>query len=139
LIAGVGLAVKALKPGVAVVGIQSEASPFLHAEFHGRDMATVVELPSLADGLAGSVESGSITVPLLHQVADDVLLISEADIAQAIAYAYRMHGEIVEGSGVVGLAAVLSGKLDCADQTVAMVISGGNIDPERLEQVLATA
>jgi threonine dehydratase len=137
LIAGVGLAIKALKPGVRVIGIQSEASPFLHAEFHGQDMAAVVERPTLADGLAGPVEPGSITVPLLHQVADDVLLISEADIAQAIAYAYRTHGEIVEGSGAVGLAALLSGRVDCAGRTVGVIISGGNIDPERLDQVLA--
>jgi threonine dehydratase len=137
MVAGIGLALKELDPDKKVIGVQSEASPYLYAEFHGGDMAEVVELPSLAEGLSGPVEPGSITVPLIHQVVDDMLLVTEAEIAQAIAYAHRVHGEVIEGSGAVGLAALLSGRLDISGLVVVVIVSGGNIDPERLEKILA--
>jgi len=136
LAAGVGLAVQALKSGVRVVGVQAAASAALHAAFFGGDMAAVTHRPTLADGLAGPIEPDSITLPLARQVLDDVLLVSEVEIERALAYSYRLHGRTIEGAGAVGLAALLAGKVPCAGRVVGVLVSGGNIDPERLAEVL---
>ena len=130
LLAGVGSALKQAAPGIRVVAVQSEASPYLHEAFHGRDMAAAGERPSLADGLAGPVEPGSATVPIMREVAGDFLLVTEEEIARAVAHAFRVHGEVIEGAAAVGLAAVLAGRFAPGDATVALV-TGGNIDPDR--------
>ncbi|MEK6575060.1 MAG: threonine/serine dehydratase [Chloroflexota bacterium] len=118
---------------VSVIGVQSEASPYLYHEFHYRDMSKAVELPSLADGLSGAIEPGSVTIEAIHGAAD-VRLVTEAQIAEAIAYAFHAHGHVIEGSGAVGLAAVLSGQLKGDGRTVVL-ISGGNIDPDKHRKI----
>ena len=92
-------------------------------------MSAVAELPSLAEGLAGAVEPGSETIPAIHNAAD-MRLVTEEQIARAIAYAYHAHGEVIEGSAAVGLAALLGGQLRGEGRT-ALLITGGNIDPDR--------
>ena len=64
-------------------------------------------LPSLADGLTGAVETDSITIPLVKQLVDDILLVSEQDIARAVAFAFVEYGETIEPSGAVAIAAAL--------------------------------
>jgi threonine dehydratase len=132
LIAGIGAAFQQLDPRPALVGVQSVASPFFHQLYHLGTQEGAVELDSLADGLAGAVEEGSITVPLVRRYVDNFLLVTEEQIAQAVAYAWRRHGEMIEGSGAAALAVVLGGLLD--DQPYrhpcVAVISGGNIQPQ---------
>jgi len=137
LIAGVGLAIKALQPDVRIAGVQTKNSAALHAAFYGGDMESVVHLPTLADGLAGPVEADSLTIPLVKQIVDEILLVSEAEVEQAMAYAYHAHGEVIEGAGAVGLAALLAGKVDCAGQVVGLLISGGNVDAEQHTEILS--
>jgi threonine dehydratase len=137
LVSGVGLAVKALKPQVRVVGVQAEASAALHAAFYGHDVDAVTHRSTLADGLAGPIENGSITIPLVKQVVDEILLVSEAEIERGVAYAYRVHGEVIEGAGAVGLAALLAGKVNCAGHVTGLLVSGGNVDPDRHAEILA--
>ena len=135
LLGGTGSALKQLNPAMQVIAVQNETSAYLYTDFHGGDMATVLEEDSLADGLSGAVEPGSTTVPLMHEVTDDFLLVSEAEIARAIVYAWERHGERLEGSGAVGLAAVLAGKVETGPVTV-IVVSGGNIDEDIHARVL---
>lgn len=136
LISGVGLAAKALKPDLRVVGVQTENSAALHADFHGGDMRAVPHLPTLADGLAGPVEDGAITVPLVRQVVDEILLVSEVEIERAMAYAHLAHGQVIEGAGAVGLAALLENKIACEGRVVGLLVSGGNVDPDRHAEIL---
>ncbi|MBI4771944.1 MAG: threonine/serine dehydratase [Chloroflexi bacterium] len=135
LLAGVGSALKQLNPAITVVAVQNETSAYLWTKFHGGDMAAVVETDSLADGLSGAVEPGSASVPLMHEVTDDFLLVSEAKIARAMKYFWERLGERVEGSGAVGLAALLAGKLSPGPVT-ALVVSGGNVDDVTFRRVL---
>ena len=120
---------------VKVVGVQSEASPYLYHEFHHGDMSQVLESPSLAEGLAGPVEPGSITIEAIHRAAD-MWLVTETQIAQAIAYAYHKHGQVLEGSGAVGIAAALNGRVP-KDGRTAVLVTGGNIDPEKHQRICA--
>jgi len=135
LISGVGLAAKALRPEIEIIGVLSEASPYLYHQFYFGHMQDVVELPTMTDGLAGAVEEGSITLELIFQACDAFVQVSEAEVARAVAYLYQELGETVEGSGAVGLAAVMAGKVETTRSTGALV-SGGNIDAEKLQAVL---
>jgi threonine dehydratase len=125
LLAGIGAALEQARPRPRLVGVQSEASAFMHALFHVGTQEGIQDLPSLADGLAGPVEAGSLTIPLVKRWADDILLVSEEEIAQAVAQAWRRYGERIEASGAVGLAAILSGRVE---SPAVLVVSGGNID-----------
>lgn len=137
LIAGVGLVARALIPGVEVIGVQSEASPYLFQQYYTGNMEGVVEQPTLTDGLAGSVEPGAITIDLLPQVCDRVVLVTEDDIETAIAYASHELGEVIEGSSAVGLAAVLAHKVTVDDRPIGTLITGGNIDPAKHAAICA--
>jgi threonine dehydratase len=130
LLGGVGSVLKQASPHLRIIAVQNETSAYLHQEFHGGDMRAVVEKPSLADGLSGAPEVGSQTIPLMHEIADDFLLVTEDEIAEAIVYAIQTHGQIIEGSAAVGLAAVLAGKF-VPDQETLAIVTGGNIDPAR--------
>lgn len=140
LLAGIGAALKAgdeqgVPPsGANLIGVQSTASPFMYQLYHAGSQEGVLELPSLADGLSGPVEANSLTIPLIRKYADDLVLVTEQEIRSAIGYAWQHHGERIEGSGAVGLAAVISGKVSTTP--VVVIISGGNIQAELHQQIL---
>ncbi len=127
LIAGIGAALQRLSPRPRLVGVQAEASAFMHALFYRGSQEGVADLPTLADGLSGPVEPGSVTILMVKELVDDILLVSEAEIERAIAFAWRRYAQRIEGSAAVTLAAVLSGQVR---GPAAAVISGGNIQPE---------
>jgi len=131
LIAGM---IVAAQKKVKVIGVQSEASKFLYEEFYGRDMNQVIELSSLADGLAGAVEPGAATIEAIHG-ASDMRLVTEDQIAESIRYCYKEHDQVIEGSGAVSVALFLSGQLNGDGSTVALV-TGGNIDEEKLRRIV---
>lgn len=118
-----------------LVAVQSEASPFLHDLYHTGSQQNTVELPSLADGLAGPVENGSVTIPLVHRLVDEFVLVSEAQIRQAIAFAWRQYQQRIEASAAVALAAVLYGQVP--QRPALILITGGNIQPELHTQILS--
>ncbi len=111
-----------------MVAVQSEASPFFHSIIRNGTQGCVQELPSLADGLSGPVEIGSLTIPILKRYLSDFILVSEQEIAHAVVYAWKIYGQLIEGSGAASLAAVLSGKIK--SRPAVLIISGGNIQPE---------
>jgi threonine dehydratase len=129
LVAGIGAAINLKSPGgKRLVAVSSEASPFLHGLYHTGSQEGIIELPSLADGLAGPVEPGSVTIPLAQMYIDDFLLVSEKDIHHAIAYVWKRYGERIEGSAATAMAAVLYGKIPARPAIV--ILTGGNIQPE---------
>jgi threonine dehydratase len=148
LISGVGAALKSRpnplgphslkgekdQPVSILIGVQSEASPFLYAIFHTGTQAGSVELPSLADGLAGPVEENSLTIPLTRKYVNDFVLVNEEDIAHAIAFAWKQYGERIEGSSAAALSAALTGKV--TSRPAVIVLSGGNIQPELHEKIV---
>lgn len=110
------------------IGVQSEASPFMHAIYSRGSQEGVVEHSSLADGLAGEIEGTSITIPIIKRYANDLILVSENDIARAIVFAWQKYQERIEGSAAAALAAALFGGIK--PRPLLAIITGGNIDPE---------
>jgi threonine dehydratase len=126
LISGVGVAAHGLDPSVTVFGVQSEASPALHAALeHGR-LVRVAVLPSLADGLAGNVESDSMTFDLVTRHVRRVDLVPEAAIAEAMRWVLLNERVVVEGSAAVGVAALLQHTL-VPEGPLAVVLTGRNV------------
>jgi threonine dehydratase len=95
----------------------------------------VQDLPTLADGLSGPVEEGSVTIPMIEEFVDDFILVSEEEIARSIAFAWFVYHERIEGSAAVGLAPVITGKVK--ERSSVVIITGGNIQPEVHEKIVA--
>lgn len=127
LISGIGEVLKYQKIPGRIIGIQPENSAFTHALFHEGKQDHIQDLPTLADGLSGPMQTGSITLPIIKDVVDDIILVSENEIAKAISFAWHKYSEVIEGSGATALAAIISGKIKAP---AILIISGGNIQPE---------
>ena len=134
LASGIGAVMKSLSWPPGVIGVQSEASPFFHSIFLRGSQRDIIEYPSLADGLAGPVEEGSITIPLVKHFCAQIQLVTEAEINEAISFAWKRYGERIEGSAAAALAAALSGKIQA--RPALIIISGGNIQPSIHEAIL---
>jgi threonine dehydratase len=134
LVSGIGAALEDIVPRPRLVAVQSEASPFLHELYYKNTQDDVIEKDSLADGLAGPVEPGSITIPMVRQFVDEFVLVSEEEIARAIAFCWRQYAEKIEGSAATALAAVLFNKIK--ERPAVVLISGGNIQPELHAQII---
>jgi threonine dehydratase len=128
LASGIGLALKAAAPRARVVGVETEASsPFTASLAAGR-ITVISPRASLADGLVGNLEPGSITFPLVQQVVDDVVKVSEDEIARAMRGLATEERLIVEGAGAAATAAIIAGKVSAPRQHIAVIVSGGNVD-----------
>jgi threonine dehydratase len=92
---------------------------------------------TIAEGLSGGIEKNSITFIMAQQYVDEVMLVREESIRQAVYLLWKNGGQIVEGSGAVGVAMLLENKEAFAGQTVAVVITGGNIDDALLKSLIA--
>jgi threonine dehydratase len=133
LVAGIGAAIRFSARQITLVAVQSEASAFMYALYQRGSQDDVVETDSLADGLAGLVEPGAITIPMVQKNVKKFVLVAEEEIAQAIAYSWYHYGEKIEGSAAAALAAILTGKV--IERPAVVVISGGNIQPEIHNQI----
>jgi threonine dehydratase len=100
----------------------------MYSLFYRGTQDGIPDLPSLADGLTGAVEADSISIEMVKKLVDEIILVTEEEIARAVAFAYREYGEVIEPSGAVALAASL--RTGAGFGTSVVVISGGNIQPE---------
>ena len=138
LIAGIALAVKAVHPGIQVVGVEVEAShPFTASLAAGRIVEVDVG-PTLADGLAGNMDPDNIAFPIVRRLVDRIVLASEAQLIEALRGLVRHEHLIAEGAGAAGVAAALAGTLGPVPGPTAVVVSGSNIDTARLVSVLGS-
>lgn len=128
LISGCGAVISRREMKPHVIGVQPEASAFTHSLFHRQTQEGIEDGPTLAEGLSGSIDPNSLTIPMMRRYVEDVVLVSEEQIKQAIAFSWRSCGEKIEGSGAVGLAAVVFGKVPRRPSVV--VITGGNIEDD---------
>ncbi len=138
LLAGCALTAKSMCSNIRVVGVQAAQSPSMVAAL---DAGRIVEVPigeTLADGLEGNIEGGELPFGLIQQFVDDVLLVQEESIAEAMRLLAREERLIVEGAGAVGLASLLEGHLDVTGLRVGLILSGGNVSFETLRSVLCS-
>lgn len=136
LAAGVAAAVKGLKPSARVVGLTMERGAAMKASLDAGKPVLVEELPSLADSLGGGVGlDNRVTFPMCRDLLDDVILLSEAEIAAGMRHTYAVEREVIEGAAAVGIAALLAGKIESRGPVVA-ILSGRNVDMEQHRRVI---
>ena len=135
LIAGIALAAKAINPHVQIIGVQPEASPAAYLSLRdGRPYEEYDAAPTISDGLAGGF--GRLPFEIASHLIDEIVLVSEAETRAAVFTLLELAQLIVEGSGAVGIAALLAGKVDLAGRKVVAVLSGANIDASLLFQIM---
>ena len=139
LIAGIAVAAKALNPDVKIVGVQTANIPSMFESLKEGKVTTAFKGTSLADGI--SVKTiGEITFDLVRDLMDDVILIEEDEIAEAVLFLMENQKVVAEGSGAVTTAAILTNKYKPQkDENVVLVISGGNIDVNTLNRIITKA
>ena len=133
LISGMGTVAKAQAPPLDVVGVQARLYPSAYMRRTGEDLACGGD--TLAEGIAVK-EPGAFTSRIIDEVVDDILLVEESDLEQAVALLLQIEKTVVEGAGAAGLAAVLVHKERFAGRKLGLVLCGGNIDTRLLTNVL---
>ncbi len=130
LISGMAIAAKAISRHIRVVGVEVEASSAFAVSRRNGRITTIDPGPTLADGLGGNMDPGTITFSIIERLVDDIVTISESELVEGVRGLVREEHVIAEGAGAAAAAAVLAGKTR-GDELVAMV-TGSNIDVERL-------
>jgi threonine dehydratase len=127
LASGIGLATNA-----RVIGVVPEAFPAMRAALDAGGLVEITGGDTIADGLHGNIEPGSVTFELVRDHVDDVVTVTEEELASAMRFLAFTHGLVVEGAGAAAVAAIRAGK---ADGGVA-IVTGRNVAPARFDVVL---
>jgi threonine dehydratase len=139
LSAGIGVAIRASYPACEIVLVEPEGfDDYGRSLREGRIVANATQAGSVCDALM-AVSPGAIGFGLNRANRARAVMVSDAEALAAVAFAFAELKLVVEPGGAVALAAILSGRLDCRGRTVAVVLSGGNIDAAMLERALALA
>jgi threonine dehydratase len=133
LISGVAIAAKALKPEVEIIGVQAAACPSMYRRRAGLPEAPL--RPTIAEGIAVK-NPGDLTLPIVRELVDDILLVEEDAIEDAILALLEVEKVVVEGAGAIGLAALTAYRERFAGRRVGLVLCGGNIDLRLLSVVI---
>ncbi len=139
LAGGIAVAIKTLKPQARIIGISMERGAAMHAAIAAGKPVAIREEETLADSLGGGIGlSNHVTFTLCRDLLDDIVLLTEDEIAEGIRHAARQEDMTLEGAGAVGIAAILANKI-AVSGPAALIISGGNIDPALHQRILAEA
>jgi threonine dehydratase len=136
LVSGIGAAAKALRPRVKVIGVETEVLPCMLQAVEAGQPVTLDPANTLADGIAVK-RAGELTLEHVKKFVDDIVTVSEEEIASAILYLLEREKTVVEGAGAVGIAALMQKKIRGLEgKRVVSVISGGNIDVNLVARVI---
>jgi threonine dehydratase len=138
LLAGLALAASRRR-GVGVRGVEVDASPAVSTSVAAGRVVNVPVGPTLADGLAGNIEPGSVTVPIISAGVEQIAAVDERSIVAGVRFLAVEHGVVAEPSGAVAVAAVLSGRLAAGRGPTAVVVTGRNVAMTSLTELLVGA
>jgi threonine dehydratase len=138
LISGVALALKSASPRIRVIGITMDQGAAMYESQRAGHTVDVVEVRSLADALGGGIGgSNRWTFAMVRDLVDEMVLVSEDEIAAAMRWCYWQEAQVVEGGGAVGVAALLAAKAEHLGERVVVVLSGRNVDMQRFTGITA--
>ncbi|MFI3209708.1 MAG: threonine ammonia-lyase [Peptostreptococcaceae bacterium] len=139
LIAGVSLAIKSLNKNIKVIGVQTENIPSMKESIDNNCVTTAFKNTTIADGIAVKTP-GTKTFEIIKDYVDEILTVSEEEIAQGILFSMENQKLLVEGSGAVCTAALISKKyIPKKDENVVCILSGGNVDINKIYRVIGSA
>lgn len=134
LISGIATAIKATRPDISIIGVNTVSAPAMYNRFHGTQLPENPE--TLAEALSGDIETHSITLPIVKSLVEDMVLVTEEQIAAAMYWMIEAQGWLVEGGGAVGVAAVLHKIIAADERPTVIVISGSNLDMAAIRHVM---
>jgi threonine dehydratase len=137
LISGIATVMKTMSPHTEMIGIQSEASPEVYESWKAGHWVDAEESDSLAQGLMGGVEPDSITLDIINEQVDRIILVKEESILEAIRVLYEKEKLVIEGAGAASIAVLLERKSELKGKRVIAVISGGNISEDEVISLLS--
>ncbi|HXE54885.1 MAG TPA: threonine ammonia-lyase [Tepidisphaeraceae bacterium] len=135
LIAGVGIAIKSLRPQTRIIGVEPQAAPTLRRSLDAGCPVRVTPRPTLADGLAVS-QVGDLCFDIARNVIDDLVLVDEVQLATSVLKLLELEKTVVEGAGASPLAAALERKDSLAGKKVVLCLCGGNIDMTVISRII---
>jgi len=136
IISGIAIAVKSLIPNVRVIGVQAENVAPVNLSLKAGEPVEATHQPTIADGIAVK-RPGIVTLPIIKEFVDEVVEVSEEEIARGIFHCVQNAHLVVEGAGAAGVAALIARKVKLnADDVVCAVLAGGNIDGNLLNRVI---
>jgi threonine dehydratase len=135
LLGGMGVVMRALVPDVRVIGVQSDQTAAMSLSMKAGHVVPIPSAPTLADGLAGQIDDDALRIGQFS--ADEMVLVSESELAHAIAWLHRNEQLTVEGAGAVAVAALLHGKVSSLEGPIVAIVSGRNIDAAKHAAVVA--
>jgi threonine dehydratase len=135
LIAGMAVAARVACPAVRLIGVQASGANATYLAFHDRYSGPLPAPATIADGLLTRTP-GERTLPIVRELVDDVVTVSEQSIAEAVVLLLERAKTVAEPAGAVALAALLSGEVSAAGRRSCAVISGGNVDPSLVDRIL---
>ncbi|HIT95196.1 MAG TPA: threonine ammonia-lyase [Candidatus Faecivivens stercoripullorum] len=136
LVSGVAFAVKSLNPRVKVYGVQAAGAPSMYNSMREHEQLTLDSVSTFADGIAVK-HPGDLTYQLCEKYVDEVVTVTDDEIATAILALIEQQKMVSEGAGAVAVAACMFGKIDTKGKKVVCVVSGGNIDVNILSRVIS--
>ncbi|MEU9975359.1 threo-3-hydroxy-L-aspartate ammonia-lyase [Streptomyces sp. NPDC051014] len=136
LIAGSATAAKGLLPGIRVVGVEPEAGDDTKRSLEAGHRVSVPVPRTIADGQAADIP-GELTFSVNRRLVDDISLVSDDQIRDAMRFAFERLKTVVEPSGASGLAALLAGRVAPLPRRIGVVLSGGNVGAERFAEIIA--
>lgn len=140
LISGIGLTLKGADPSIRIIGVSAERARVMHESVQAGRPLEMTEEETIASALSGGIGTRNRhTLRLVTELVDEYVLVSEAEIAVAMRTVATELKLVVEGGGAVAVAALLAGKLELPGQRVAVVVSGGNVDPALYTSILNSA
>jgi len=135
LASGVAVAAKSIDPHIRIIGVSQEGSPVMYHSLRAGKEVEMEEIPSIADALLGGIgPNNRYTFQICRSLLDETVLVSEDEIASAMAFMLEEHHQVVEGAGAVGVAALLNRRTHFGKRT-AVIISGGSLDTSLLVQI----
>jgi threonine dehydratase len=135
LLAGIAIAIKTARPEVEVVGVEMEVSPAFRTSLAAGRITGVSVGRSLADGLVGNLDPESITFDLVRRNVDRIVPLGEGDLVAGLRALAREEALVAEGAGAAAVAAVANGAIDVRGRRAVIIVSGANIDTERIRQL----
>ena len=136
LMAGCSTAARALRPSVKIYGVEADTANDTYLSFKKGERVSIAPPPTIADGIR-NLSPGVLTFPINRKTVTDVLLVSDEEIAEAVRFLLLRGKILVEPTGAVPAAALLAGKVPMpSGSRVGVILSGGNIDPALLAEIL---
>ena len=138
ILSGIALAVKSINPNIKVIGVEAENASSMKKALEVGKPIFIDDCKTIADGIAVA-KVGDITYELVKKYVDEIITVSDDDIAQALLFLLEKAKVVAEGAGATSLAGLMSSKIDIKGKTACCVISGGNIDVNNIEKIVNKA